>query len=1063
MPRILSVLINGTNDVVEIDLENLPPVEAVIGVLQNELAHLPYFQVLALEYLKQDKINECVQLLEASTDPAAAAMLKYPSFLSDRISCYVSLAALHILRLLSTNSQAHRDTIFMNASLYLSQAETLDHSSELMRLGTAVSNLAKGDITQAKIHVNSILQTSSTHLAGNYLFALISLSSNNFQDALLHLRTCLSQCLPDRDEIGSRSQGSTILRPFIYVLLSYTFAALGDLRKARLALNECSKYSTDFALFNTVSFYVSILENSLEVNESHLEFLKEALKLSTKSPTTLTILAKILIENSDYSAAFAISREVSGLCVAPSNLIECKYYEGIANQFFDRFGDASLCFHTANDIAAQQKIEYFPAIFGYIQTNYLSDLSLGASSITYPHLLNLSSKLTTSLSVTRLLVHRYLREKNHSAALDLISKLIKEEPWEATNWLLFGEVNTFLLNFDRAFDAYEKAYSLSVFNNTTLSYQTTHNLGVLALLQSNLSSVSKPLNFLQIALNTANSLGVSTVQTRFAMGKVLEVAGREREAVDIYKELVVDAPYLVQSYLRLAALDATPATQQGLRWLKLGIYGDPFSVELRNSIGNHYLKRKMTREAHDVFKQTVDLWRIEPYAALSLGNVYLKSARALPSESEDYKTEEKRKQLIAEHSQKYLSSALQYYYKVLEWRRYNSFAASGIAAVLGDLGQHQEATRLLTRIRETSPVIASRHFTLWVNLGHAAAGVKDVRSALKHYLRAAALLKSSVKSLDQSSLSFIELTAQVYQSAAKVLVGDRQYGEAIRYLSKSVKLAPHLLDLVVDHNIVICLEAKRIQEEFSPLQKTTLERELSLFDLQRAMALVNSALRYASGAFAKFSSILQLFKVAETGQTHFENETNYLGLPITQEYAAKVLSGIHFSHYHVGYLMTQAEACLRKLYSLSTAVAAHVSKQEEENDLKARLKLEEEVRKQMEVEEKAREEQLKRQAEMEQALRDKERLERITTTWAKEPEKKKSKIKRESFSDSEEPSYQPVNPDIMDEIHERSQKVRKRLSTSKKETKRLKKQESESEDEESNVELGEEATLSDLE
>ena len=70
MSTTIEIPLRDTDEVIELDLEQLPEGDEVLGILQQEKAPYGIWVTLALEYYKNGKVDDFVRLLEASRTDA---------------------------------------------------------------------------------------------------------------------------------------------------------------------------------------------------------------------------------------------------------------------------------------------------------------------------------------------------------------------------------------------------------------------------------------------------------------------------------------------------------------------------------------------------------------------------------------------------------------------------------------------------------------------------------------------------------------------------------------------------------------------------------------------------------------------------------------------------------------------------------------------------------------------------------------------------------------------------------------------------------------------------------
>ncbi|KAL0207674.1 hypothetical protein P9112_012302 [Eukaryota sp. TZLM1-RC] len=1037
----LHVPIADTSEAVSLSFSDLPPHSDVLDVLKGELSPLSLFQLTALQYLYAGKINEFSDILNVASS-ADFETLHYTDpkvFQQERVSVLISLASLDLTRLLASSSDDARAFFDRSCSAHLSTAESEDPESLLMRLCQAVFFYAKGDIAKARTHLHIIEQTEPHDIEPvyHYVSALTDLVDHKYKEGLVSLRKALVSCLEGKS-------GGCLILPFVYVLLSLCFGVLGDFNKARLSLQKSkevflSREEDLPSIYHLVYFYTDFLSHKKMPSREGFDSLSAALDLG--SPSARIFAANCFIQQQRLQDASKLVRS-EGRVVIDFNKAELLYLQGIVHQMVGQFSDAAKCFDQVMAIYAKHKQEHFGAMYAFGQVT----LTLKSSDSLFPTakktVETLCERMPTSISVTRLLAHWHRRTNSYNKAVDLARKLTRDDPSNADNWALLGEVSCHVKDFVAALEAYEKTLGLLKYLQREVPYQLYYSLGVLQLyLCHNLDSTAR-------FLSMANDLVHSKIKDinkpgdvyvhhwlhcQYALGVVFERKCDKENAILQFKKVLSHAPDYISCYIKLCFLSNSKATHYGLRWLKLGIYANPNSSDLMNEIGNFYHRNGDVQTAYETFKSVIEHRQFDSYAQLSKANIRIATIHGRDST----------------FIQTALFSALEEYKKVIGWRKFNLFAVVGLACILGYLGEYNSCISLLSHVREAQPVIIDNHFPFWVLLGHASVQNKDIRGGLRHYKKAETILKNTPLS-ELRCVKKNHKLGLIYQFQARALVNLDEYSSAVSLLNRAIKELPYDLRLVYDRSVCLLAESRKSQKECQELIKQ------EILDFSALKKQTEQAHLYAIRTQEFFYYLYNCWIAKET------EDVNELG--ITKEEASFILSKVRPSMRKFKALADGGKKATNTAGSLRKAV----EKKEEEG----RNKLEEKERKlrlMEEAKEKKRQEEerlrlLEEEKIREQARKDKERLEKIRLQWEEQNKAKptRGKGKKDNFVSyaSEDESSVPVNPDLIAEMEERGTLKRRKSGRKTK----LKKASHDSEtDEEPKLDLGDEKTLSDLE
>lgn len=122
MPGSIEIPLRDTDEVIELDFDQLPEGEEVLGILRQEQAQLHLWVNLALEYYRQGKVEDFVRLLEAGR---TEARLDYRDFEQDQMTCLDTLAAYYVHKASREKNKDRKHELFTKATLLYTTADKI--------------------------------------------------------------------------------------------------------------------------------------------------------------------------------------------------------------------------------------------------------------------------------------------------------------------------------------------------------------------------------------------------------------------------------------------------------------------------------------------------------------------------------------------------------------------------------------------------------------------------------------------------------------------------------------------------------------------------------------------------------------------------------------------------------------------------------------------------------------------------------------------------------------------------------------------------------------------------
>jgi RNA polymerase-associated protein CTR9 len=154
--RSIEIPLKDSDEVIEMDLDQLPDGDEVVGILRDEQAPLNIWVTLALHYFKQQKYEDFVAVLDLAK---AEASLAYQDHEKDQMVCLDLLASYHVQRARKEKDKGKKRQYFTKATQLYTMADKIIMYDLHHLLGRAYFCLLEGDKRdQAETQFNFVLQ-----------------------------------------------------------------------------------------------------------------------------------------------------------------------------------------------------------------------------------------------------------------------------------------------------------------------------------------------------------------------------------------------------------------------------------------------------------------------------------------------------------------------------------------------------------------------------------------------------------------------------------------------------------------------------------------------------------------------------------------------------------------------------------------------------------------------------------------------------------------------------------------------------------------------------------------
>jgi RNA polymerase-associated protein CTR9 len=189
MTTTIEIPLRDTDEVIELDSDQLPDGDEVLGILRQENTQLSIWVNLALEYYKQGKIEDFIKILEASrTD----ANVDYRDYEKDQMRALDMLAAYYVQEANREKNKDKKRELFTKATLLYTTADKIIMYDQNHLLGRAYFCLLEGDkMEQADAQFNFVLNQSPNNIPSLLGKACIAYNKKDFRGALAFYKKAL--------------------------------------------------------------------------------------------------------------------------------------------------------------------------------------------------------------------------------------------------------------------------------------------------------------------------------------------------------------------------------------------------------------------------------------------------------------------------------------------------------------------------------------------------------------------------------------------------------------------------------------------------------------------------------------------------------------------------------------------------------------------------------------------------------------------------------------------------------------------------------------------------------
>nr|XP_057945771.1 RNA polymerase-associated protein CTR9 homolog [Doryrhamphus excisus] len=757
----IEIPLRDTDEVIELDFDQLPEGDEVISILKQEHTQLHIWIALALEYYKQGKTEDFVKLLEAAR---IDGNLDYRDHEKDQMTCLDTLAAYYVQQARKEKNKDAKKELITQATLLYTMADKIIMYDQNHLLGRACFCLLEGDkMDQADAQFHFVLNQSTNNIPALLGKACISFNKKDYRGALAYYKKAL------RTNPGCPAE--------VRLGMGHCFVKLNKLEKARLAFGRALELNPK-CVGALVGLAVLELNNKeADSIKNGVQLLSRAYTIDPSNPMVLNHLANHFFFKKDYSKVQHLALHAFHNTEVEAMQAESCYQLARSFHVQEDYDQAFQYYYQATQFASSTFVLPF---FGLGQMYvYRRDKENAAQC--FEKVLKAYPNNYETIKILGSLYATSEDQEKRDIAKGHLKKVTEQYPDDVEAWIELAQILE-QTDIQGALSAYGTATRiLQEKVQADVPPEILNNLGALHFRLGNLEEAKK---YFLASLDRAKAEGehdehyynAISVTTSYNLARLYEAMCEFHEAEKLYKNILREHPNYVDCYLRLGAMARDKGNfYEASDWFKEALQINQDHPDAWSLIGNLHLAKQEWGPGQKKFERILKQpsTQNDTYSMLALGNVWLQTLHQPTRDREKEKRHQDR--------------ALAIYKQVLRNDAKNLYAANGIGAVLAHKGYFREARDVFAQVREATADISD----VWLNLAHIYVEQKQYISAVQMYENC---LKKFYKHQNTEVLLYL----------ARALFKCGKLQECKQMLLKACHVAPS--DTVLMFNVALVLQ-----------------------------------------------------------------------------------------------------------------------------------------------------------------------------------------------------------------------------------------------------------------
>lgn len=706
----IEIPLRDTDEVIELDLLQLPDVTEVINILTQENTVLHIWITLALEYYKQGKVKDFVKLLEAAR---TSANLDYTNHEKDQMVCLDTLAAYYVQTARDEKNKETRTDLFMQATQLYTMADKIIMYDQNHLLGRACFCLLEGDkMDQADAQFNFVMNQTPDNIPSLLGKACISFNKKDYKGALAYYKKALRtnpRCPAD-----------------VRLGMAHCFYKLGKLDRARQAFNRTLELQPDNVGALVGIALLDLNNGDVDSIRNGITLLSRGYQIDSSNPMVLNHLANHFFFKKDYIRVRHLA--LHAFHNTENEAVQAESCYQLARSFHIQ-GDYDQAFQYYYQSTQFATPSFVLPFYGLGQMYIYKGEAQERAAECFEKVLKAYPNNYETMKILGSLYAQSEDPDKQEAAKKHLKKVTDLYPDDVEAWIELAQLlerqpsTTTNDGVQGALKAYGKA--TSIVRDSVKADVPPEILNNIAALHFRLRNLNEAKKYYQVALERCQEqkqqdryYSSIMVTMQYNMGRLCEEMYQFEEADNYYRTVLKTNRNYIDCCLRLGCMKRDQGQiYDASEWFKEALEINSNHADAWSLIGNLHLSKQEWGPGQKKFERILksESTQNDSYSMLALGNVWLQTLHH-PTRDKD---KEKRHQ----------DRALAMFKQVLRNDPKNIFAANGIGAVLAHKGYIREARDIFAQVREATAEVPD----VWINLAHVYMEQRQYISAVQMY------------------------------------------------------------------------------------------------------------------------------------------------------------------------------------------------------------------------------------------------------------------------------------------------------------------------------------------
>lgn len=692
---------DSADEVIELDLDELPDGAEVLEILKQEHAPLHVWIALAVEYYRQKNSNEFVRILQTCVDKVLASLehsqrdpaLEYPDVEKDEMRALDTLGAYFVRLAAREKNRDKRREYFERATHLYTTADKIMMYDPQHLVGRAYFCLLEGDkMDQADAQFKFVVNQhgASTDIPCVLGLACIAFNKKDYAKALVLYKKALRMkpdC-PAEVRLG----------------IGHCYNRLGKPDRARSAFSRALQLNS-----RCVGALVGLA--LLELNEktqasirNGVQLLSRAYSIDPSEPMVLNHLANHFFFKKDFNKVQHLATHAFHNTDNEPMRAESCYQLARAYHAQSDFDQAFQYYYQATQFASPSFVlPQFGLGQMYISRNDLENACVCFEKVLKAH--------PNNYETMKILGSSYAQSPNtgrRDQARTLLKNVTEQSPDDVEAWIELAQLLE-QNDLQAALQAYGTAVQL--LRDKVQVDVPPEILNNIAALHFRLGAMDKAAEHYEQSLARCESeaphdehyYNSIAVTINYNRARLYEAQNLYEKAEKVYKDILREHPNYIDCYLRLGCMARDRGQiYDASDWFKEALQVDQDHADAWSLIGNLHLSKQEWGPGQKKFERIIRQQSTanDTYSHIALGNVWLQTLH-IPTRDRE---KEKRHQ----------DRALSMYKTVLRTDPKNIWASNGIGSVLAHKGYVSEARDVFAQVREATADFAD----VWLNIAH---------------------------------------------------------------------------------------------------------------------------------------------------------------------------------------------------------------------------------------------------------------------------------------------------------------------------------------------------------